>query len=73
LARSARSRSSSLRSSVSTGAEDVLGGGWEVELFGDIRRPVRKEKREGREVGPPAVAGRGSSFDCREVSSASEV
>jgi hypothetical protein len=29
--------------------------------LGEMRRPVKKEKREGREVWPPDVAGRGSS------------
>jgi hypothetical protein len=42
------------------------GGGCEVELLGEMRRPVRKEKREGRvDEWPADVAGRGSSLEYR--------
>lgn len=36
-----------------------------MELFGDMRRPVKKEKRDVLLAVAPAVAGRGSSFESR--------
>jgi len=47
---------------------DVIGGGAEVELLGERRRPVRNEKREGLEAVAPAVAGRGFSSEDRDGS-----